>query len=724
MNRGQVRRGRDTVLIAGFASAALAGLVSTPAAAQAVAASTADADGNDGVIVVTAQRRSESIRDVPQAVQALGGRELVATGVDDLAKAIALIPSATTGSTISAGSNAFQIRGVAASETDGDPTVGFYLDNFAFSLPGRPFAPAVDFYDLQRVEVLRGPSGTLYGLGSLGGTIKVLTNDPDLNDVGGSVRVQGYATDGGEPGGSGDLMLNVPVVLGKVALRGVVTYKAIGGYADAIPSGKKNANDGNSFSGRLKLLAKPTDELTIRLSYWRNRSNQDFSNRITTFDPPLLDQTFGIANSRYTIYAGDLEYDLGFATFQSSTGHIRNSVVTNNGGNIPGIGGFVSIWPLVTKNFNEDARLTSNGDGPFRWIAGVFYQNGKTVGGQSVSLPDLPVGGQTGLATFNDNTIKSEAYAVYGEGTYALLDRKLDLTVGGRYYEERRRFIENSSITLLSAGVTIPTVGQDRAKNNTFNPRFNIAFHPTADSLVYVEAAKGFRSGAITSSSIVAGANLALGTNLSNSSPPDTLWNYAGGVKFGLFGNTLNVDLSGYYFDWQDAQIELSPTLQSIVVPIGNVKGRGVDAQLEWRTPLRGLRLQASGNANKTTLHDVIPAISTALPFLSNGRQLPGTAKYTFNMAGTYSAPINGNGLQARISGRYSYRSRQQSVFNGVYAPWAGLGSARIGIGDDSFDLAIFSDNIGNSGRPLSRPGGQVQIPYPRTIGLSLQKRF
>src|SRR5690554_4767786 len=136
-------------------------------------ASAQEVDGGqaDNVIVVTAQLREQNILDVPQAVQAIGATELKNSGVESLADVISMIPSATTGSTISAGSNTFQIRGVAAAETDGDSTVGFYLDNFAFSLPGRPYAPSVDFYDLERVEVLRGPSGTLYGLGSLGGTI-------------------------------------------------------------------------------------------------------------------------------------------------------------------------------------------------------------------------------------------------------------------------------------------------------------------------------------------------------------------------------------------------------------------------------------------------------------------------------------------------------------------------------------------------------------------------
>lgn len=339
---------------------------------------TTDTDSNEDSyasdpIIVTAQRRDQVLADVPQAVQAIGGEILQDMGVEQLQDVIALVPSATVGSTISVGSNTFQIRGVAASETDGDATVGFYLDNFAFSMPGRPYAPATDFYDLDRVEVLRGPSGTLYGLGSLGGTIKVLTNDPDLYDAELSTRIMANVTSGGEPGGGADAMFNVPISDGKLALRGVVSYKTIGGFADNIATGKEDANDANSFSARVKLRAEPTERLMIQLAAWHNRSNQDFSNRITSTEPPILNQTFGIANSRYTLLTGDVSYDLDFATLLSTTGYIENTVVVNNGGFIPGIGNFASFWPLETKNINQDLRLASNGNGPLSWIVGFFY---------------------------------------------------------------------------------------------------------------------------------------------------------------------------------------------------------------------------------------------------------------------------------------------------------------------------------------------------------------
>ena len=162
-------------------------------------------------IVVTAQRREQNISDVSQAVQALSGDDLDELNITNFEEMITLIPGAIQNSTISHGSNVYSIRGVAASETDGDATVGYYLDNFAFSIPGRPYAPVTDLYDTERVEVLRGPSGTLYGLGSLGGTIKVITKDPVIGEFEGSFKATVSEIDDGDSSYTGDIVINAPI---------------------------------------------------------------------------------------------------------------------------------------------------------------------------------------------------------------------------------------------------------------------------------------------------------------------------------------------------------------------------------------------------------------------------------------------------------------------------------------------------------------------------------
>ena len=154
------------------------------------------------------------------------------------------------------------------------------------------------------------------------------------------------------------------------------------------------------------------------------------------------------------------------------------------------------------------------------------------------------------------------------------------------------------------------------------------------------------------------------------------------------------------------------------------MRGHGFEPLITWRTPIQGLTLNANGNFNSTTIHNVAAPIVAKIPQLREGNQLPGTAKTTFNIGGTYQREIGPGGLELRINARYSYRSRQQSIFNGVYAPFNGIGYVRASIGTDKWEAGIFSDNVGNTVGPLNRPGGQNQIVYPRTIGISLEGKF
>ncbi len=672
-------------------------------------------------IVVTAARREQNLSDVAQTVQAMLGEELLDMGVTNLEEMIQVIPSAVYNSTIGAGSTTFSIRGVAAGETDGDATVGYYLDNFPFTMPGRPYAPVADFYDVERVEVLRGPSGTLYGLGSLGGTIKVLTKNPNVDETEASVRLTGSSTKGGEENWSGDVMFNVPLAEGSAALRGVISYEELGGYVDIIPSNENDGNPGETFNARLKLLVEPTDALSVQLTYWRNDSDQDFSNRITFFDPPSVDQTFGEILSDYSLYIADIEYDLGFALLQSTTGYIENDVISNNGGFIPGIGNFSSLWPLKTENFNEDLRLSSTAEGPLSYIIGFYYQDAETAGGQDVLLPDFGFNGVN-----RDNKLSSEAWALYADGSYAVMNDQLVLTVGGRYYKEKRRFDEDSVLELLTPitglpdPLVIPTVATDRATEDTFNPRFNVAFHPNENGMIYAEAAKGFRSGAITSSAIIGAVNAVLGTSFENSSPPDTLWNYTVGVKW-TFADSLDLELAGYLYQWDDAQLVFSPALQSSVVPVGDVEGKGIDLTLSWATPVDGLAFQFTGNLNETDLDDVDPLVTGAFSYIADGERLPGSVKSTYALRGSYETALGASGLSLRANALWTHRSKLRSLFDGRDAPSIDRVNAQVGVGNDRWEVALFGNNLTDEVGPLARPGGQEAIPFPRTIGLALE---
>ena len=673
-------------------------------------------------ILVTANRTEQSINDVSQAVQALSGDDLQDLQITDFEQMIDLIPGAVQNSSISQGSNVYSIRGVASAETDGDATIGYYLDNFAFSLPGRPYAPVTDIYDTERVEVLRGPSGTLYGLGSLGGTIKVITKDPVIGEFEGSFKATLADIDDGDSSHTGDLMLNIPLSE-NAALRGVLSIKDIGGWAEIIPSNQTNGNPYDGITGRLKLLLEPSEDLSVKFTYWHQDSEQKFANRLTYPNPPAIDNTFGETYSDFTIYVADIEYDLGFATLQSTTGFMENTVISNNGGFIPGIGNFSSLWPLESENFNEDLRLVSNGDGAWSWIVGLFYQDGETFGGQDVLLPDF------GFNSINaSNLLSSESWAVYGEASRTSADEKWVVTIGGRFYEEKRSFNENSAVELLPAITGAPepiitnTVGVDNATNDTFNPRLNIAYYPNDNSMVYFEAAKGFRSGSISSTSIMTASNATLGgTNYDNASEPDTLWNYTIGGKWNL--GSVSIDLAAFFYDWGDAQVEISPALQTIVIPVADIEGRGIDLTIAWDTPIDGLSLYFSGNTNEVELDNVDEAIVTKLPFMGDGSQLPGTAKSTYSIRANLIRPLN-NDMTLNANALFVQRDSVQSVFDGRIAPSIELLNANIGVSKDNWKFGLFGRNLTEEEGPMSMVGGQHSIPFPRTIGLSLETNF
>ncbi len=673
-------------------------------------------------IVVTAQRREQNISDVSQAVQALSGDDLDELNITNFEEMITLIPGAIQNSTISHGSNVYSIRGVAASETDGDATVGYYLDNFAFSIPGRPYAPVTDLYDTERVEVLRGPSGTLYGLGSLGGTIKVITRDPVIGEFEGAFKATVSEIDDGDSSYTGDIVINAPIS-DKAALRAVLSIKDIGGWAEIIPSEQTDGNPYEALTGRLKLLVEPNEKTSVKFTYWRQDSEQEFANRLTYPSPPAIDNIFGETFSDYTIYILDVAYDLGFAMLESTTGYMENTVISNNGGFIPGIGNFSSLWPLESENFNEDIRLTSKSEGAWSWIVGAFYQDGETFGGQDVLLPDF------GFNSINaSNLLSSESWAIYGEASRTSEDEKWVLTIGGRYYEEKRRFDENSSVELLTPLTGAPdpivtnTKGTDSSTNDTFNPRLNIAYYPSEDSMLYFEAAKGFRSGSITSTAIMTASNATLGgTNYDNSSEPDTLWNYTLGGKWNL--GSISIDLAAFFYDWGDAQVEISPALQTIVIPVADIEGRGIDLTIAWDTPIDGLSLYFSGNTNEVELDNVDEAIVTKLPFMADGSQLPGTAKSTYSIRANLVRPLN-NDMTLNANALFVQRDSVQSVFDGRIAPSIELLNANIGIAKDNWKVGLFGRNLTEEEGPSNMVGGQHSIPFPRTIGLSLETNF
>jgi outer membrane receptor protein involved in Fe transport len=694
-----------------------------PAANAASGADTAgSASSTVQEVVVTAQLREQALIAVPQPVQALKGEELTRQGIVNLSQVINLIPGASQTGAYAPGTEVYQIRGVAPGYASGDATVGFYLDNFAFSVPGNPEGPAANIYDLQRVEVIRGPSGTLYGQGSLGGTIKVLTNDPVLGKYEGSYLLSGSATaDGGGPNATTAGMVNIPAG-DKVAIRGVFEYNHLGGFVYYPNNNDQiNGNSSNEYFGHVKLLAQPTDKLQLVLSFVHDYSNQDHGNQIDGIDPPIAFD-FGAGNYRteYSLYTGDIHYDLGFANFLSSTGYLfmRQNIFTQ--GETPQTGRYLVASNTRIKSLQQEVRLTSEAGSFVNWTVGGFYRDADLPSVSEVRIVTPPID------VLGNNTSSSRAWAIYGEASLNLLGGALVPTIGGRYYSDDRRLNENSETIIGGTPPTVlgPFVDTVKATDHSFSPHFNLAYHPSKDSTVYVEVAKGFRSGALQAHSVVAALEV-LGVQASPSLGPDTLWNYEIGGKWQTPDHRLQLDLALYYYDWSHAQLQFEPNgAITAIIEVGDIHGRGVDISATYKPPLDGLTLEFTGNFNNTTLHNVPAVVTSSVPFLVDGEQAPGAPKTNLSAVADYRYPLN-NGWALLANGRYLFRSRQRDAGYGMYSGDLSEGFLRVGLDTGKhLQFYIYADNISNDKGPIALNYSRSIMPYPRTIGVSLQGAF
>ena len=641
--------------LAGAAQAAPA-----DATAPADAAAPADTSGNNlDEIVVTAGRREQEVKDVPQAVQALTPQELAANGIEDLKSTLELIPGATSPAEISAGTEVYSIRGVSPGLTAGSSTVGFYLDEFSFSVPGIPYAPSTNVYDTQRVEVIRGPSGTLYGQGSLGGTIKIITNNPDLENYSGSVRATlGQIDDVNVPRNvnsasyATDAMVNIPLVNDVLGLRVVLSDEHIGGfihYPNWDGGELINGNEVEALSGRAKLLFEPTQDLKITLAYWGNNTDTISTNRMDNYQTYEANDTQGHTPVHYSVYMANINYDLGFANLLSASNYMNELFALYADGNAgPPNGQYAIVEPTTAKVLSQELRISSEGTNLINYVFGAFFQHST----QGI-LNDFSDSGTPGVQPFigidQTSTSTAKQYAVYGELSANLLDGRLIPTIGGRYYTENQTLdgVATDIIGTTSAATSDHTSGTD----NKFTPRFNLAFHPTDDGMIYADVAEGFRSGFIQSHAIVA-AYSALNIPAGTVTPADSLWNYEVGAKWN-FEKVLYAEVSLYDFQWKQAQLNLSVGGTPGVISVGNVEGRGMDLTLNYRTPIEGLQLGLTGNVNSTELHDVKPGITAALPWVASEQQLPGTSRVTGSINAEYTTPLTRLPYDLRVMARY-----------------------------------------------------------------------
>lgn len=669
----------------------------------------AQTQSSDDEIIVTAQKREQALQDVPLAVQAIGAEALQNAGANKVSDLVNIIPGASIVSNSTPGFETIQIRGIAAGTT-GDGLVGYYIDETPFGIPNLQLTPPSSFIDVQRVEVIRGPSGTLYGGGAMGGNIKIVTRQPDASAFSGRIQASYNTTSGGEDGDRIDGVINVPLVKDRLAVRISGGIENLGGYAEAPEFNRKDANGFDGTNVRGTALWTPTDNFDLSLQAWTMRNSQDFSNGLTPAPTLAGNPTITGTGLRRAftdvdmdLYSATAHWDMGFATLTSNTSNFIHKLDFN----APLLTVLNNDSTFKTVTLTQELRLTSNGDGPFQWMIGGFYRDGHIKSDIDFRVvPSTPV-----IFTYGEITTK--ATAIFGEVSLEMFGGKLTPTLGLRYSEDDRS----------GFGLDIPTnVRAPRSATwDSTNPRFNLKYTPTDDVMFYFNAAKGFRSGSFQTQAQVNASN-ALGIPTQTGVNPDSVWTYELGTRLEI-NNTLLVEASAYHSDYKDIILQFASAAVISLANGGDASINGFDLGLMWRTPLEGLDFSFNGNINNAEFDRVVPALSVALPTINVGKPVPNVPSSNYTVAADYSHAVFGD-LLGKLHASYSFRDSQIDAASGLVTGKLDDLTLRAGVEGDHWSIEAFALNALNDDDPSVRTSTAIQILYPRRIGVQVGYNF
>lgn len=674
--------------------AALTSVAAAAFAGTAMAQTTAADDTDANEIVVTATKRSQTLQDVPFSVSALSAEDLRksnATTLEDVSRQVAGLTIQNLGP----GQSQVAIRGVAAGQIVRDQPgvkeqVGIYLDESVISLS--LFTPDIDLFDLARVETLRGPQGTLFGSGSVGGTVRFITAQPDTDKLEGVVEANVNLVAEDDVGGSVKGAVNVPIG-DKAAVRAVGYYTRYGGFIDALgPGGGNNVNSGERYGGRLAITVKPTETLTItpRVVYQEVKANgfnrQEafnlYAQPFTTTRPAiqlgnrqqflLLPERF---KDKFLLADLNLALDLGGVTVTSVSSYVDRDILVSR--DASALTGSVSVdlglptsAVLLPSNlrdttkleqFTQELRLSSNGDGPFQWVIGGFFTDQKRNYAQRLPTPgydpfvDARFGAGTSVAVANgfplnspynaDLRYKLQQYAVFGEASYNF-GGGFKFTAGGRYYNfDEKRTFQSGGLFSNSDSFTDFNAPTNRTSSDGFTPRFIASYEANRNFTVNLQAAKGFRLG---------GVNDPLNANLCTAQDraifgsyqrynDETLWNYEANIKARGRGFTANAAV--FYNDISNLQVTLDAGSCSSRVVFNAPKAHSFG--FEWEVtanPAPGFDVGLSGTIQDARFDSTVrDGTGAVIGGIRDGNRLPTVPQFQVSASASYEVQMAGD---------------------------------------------------------------------------------
>ena len=732
-------------------------------------------------IVVTAQKRESTVQTTPLSITALTGQDLVDRGITDIAAIVQSVPGVSM-RTSGPGQTELEIRGLTSSGGN-SATVGFYLDDIPLSAPASAQNGKVvidpNLYDLNRVEVLRGPQGTLYGSGSMGGTIKLVPNAPNPSAFDASAQVILGGTDGGDTlNHTENAMVNLPLA-DTMALRLVASSEVLSGWIDRIVVAQpdfpapvnattrgnvaaapvaesfKDVNDENLRSVRASLLWKPTDRLSIEPTFMYQEITQGGLNLIdsqpgtkTQYQPYNSPEPF---EDRIDIGSVNVQYHFDWADLTSTTSYWRRDenlrqdgteeIATVLGAPIyPADGGAGQNFPTSleddkSRQYSEEVRLTSSGHSDFKWLVGYFYQDFESDFDEFVNTPFTAIPGTipNAFTQFQPTQILQNSF--FGEASYTFL-QKFTATAGLRRYYYTGSVNTAVSGWLSSSGTDAINHYSTGERDQGVTPKFNLSYQLDEDLLLYSTVAQGFRPGGGNQPIPTAGA---LGTqclaNLQaiglNAAPlgfkPDKVWSYELGEKFRSGDGRMTINSAGYFENWQHIQQNIP--LECGFPFTGNAGDAHIyGAELEINAVLvQGLVASVNGSWNHAEY------IANAVPTTTIDERLQEVPELTAAASLNYRHGItDGLAFIGRVENNY-VGSRIDTTAQANYLPSYDLTNIRAGVEGSNWTAVLFANNVTNRLALLTNSPAinvnvstfnRTAVEQPLTFGIDLTYRM
>ncbi|MBW4331817.1 TonB-dependent receptor [Stakelama sp. CBK3Z-3] len=730
------------------------------------------AQSDTGDIVVTAQKRSESVLDVPLSVSVLDAGQLENAHITDYADLSRSVPGLSFTNTGTSGTSRIALRGVASAS--GSATVGVYLDDVSLTFPNQFFTGATlpRLFDIARVEVLRGPQGTLYGDSSLGGTIRFITNKPVLGEASGNASGELSTTEGGGTNYKADAAVNLPIGR-NLALRvaGQTGYQS--GYIDRVDSNglpvDTDINSERHYAARATLLWEPAPDLKITPSlqyqYVKTANSGIFNLDLPKFQtdkmltepsrdelyvPSLtIEKSFGdytltsvtsymhrtfdrqmdavIYNSEYVAYAIDPDFGEAYDTISVLPGVLLNKDTVNK---------WAQEIRFASPSIEQGHR--------FEWQVGVYADSLKVrsrddeyVYGLNEAVADLypdqtvedligyPAPG--GLLGYFHSDRTRKQIAGFAEGSFMVTDR-LKLTAGIRQVKAWTDYEMNEG-GWLAAGT--PANERVKANESPLTPKVALNYRVGDTISLYASAAKGFRLGGQNStlptycSSSV--EELGLDPDAARSYHSDSLWSYEAGVKSRLFGDRVTMNASVYRIDWHNIQQQLSlPSCGYVITAnAGDARSQGGELELVGRIN-QALTLRATAGYTDAKIRNAAEGSSA-----SDGQHVLGVPDWNITLGADYRRPLSDDS-EFFAGTNWTYTGESYGSFSTSNSDYLRedywVGTFNLGFQIKDFRISGFVKNVLDDRTIIQKPSilfvRQGLTVYPRTIGISVGKSF